>query len=395
MTEIAEQVRRAQAGDRVAFGRLVARFQDMVLGYAMGWLGDPEGARDAAQDAFIDAYLHLPQLAEPAAFPGWLRRIAVKHCDRRTRRKPPPELPPPGHLPSIEDRLAEREDRDRLRAAIEALPEHERIVVALHYLGDQPQQEVADFLELPLSTVKKRLHSARRRLVVRSTEMEAHRPSRTHLFEDRIQLFLAIRAGDPETAGAIVKANPELLEAREQWTAEEALAGGFPLAHRLTPLILASARGDQAMVDLLLKAGAQPDGMCGCDNGETALWSAVLHGRTEVVHLLLAANADPEAANAVGHTPLHLAAMRGDDELMQALLQRGARADRRAANGMTARDYRERSRPAGAWTGGGDRDRDQGDRALDAALREDGRACSRSGGDRPDGAARRARPEPG
>ena len=67
--------------------------------------------------------------------------------------------------------------------------------------------------------------------------MKAQRCSRPAVFGDRIQLFLAIRAGDVERAGAILDARPELLEADEQWTAEEALAGGFPFAHRVTPLI--------------------------------------------------------------------------------------------------------------------------------------------------------------
>ena len=75
--------------DRESFGELVRRFQDLAFGYALRWIGDAESARDAAQDAFVSAYLSLDQLRDPAAFPGWFRRVLLKHCDRRTRRLEP------------------------------------------------------------------------------------------------------------------------------------------------------------------------------------------------------------------------------------------------------------------------------------------------------------------
>src|SRR5687768_5638609 len=82
-----DDVQTAKTGDRAAFERLVVRFQDLAFATALAWLGDAASARDAAQDAFVDAFLQLGQLRDAAAFPGWLRRIVVKHCDRRTRRR--------------------------------------------------------------------------------------------------------------------------------------------------------------------------------------------------------------------------------------------------------------------------------------------------------------------
>ena len=82
-------VTEARDGDRFAFTRLVHRFQDFAVACAYARLGDPELARDAAQEALMDAYLHRAQIREPAAFPGWLRRIVLKHCDRLVRGKRP------------------------------------------------------------------------------------------------------------------------------------------------------------------------------------------------------------------------------------------------------------------------------------------------------------------
>ena len=66
MTELTTLVEAAQQGDKAAFGQIVIRFQDMA--YAL--VGDPGSAQDVAQEAFLDAYLNLAKLREPAAFPG-------------------------------------------------------------------------------------------------------------------------------------------------------------------------------------------------------------------------------------------------------------------------------------------------------------------------------------
>ncbi len=77
----------AQGEDKEAFGCIVTRFQNMAYAGAYAMLGDSGLAQDAAQEAFIDAYLSLPKLREPAAFPGWFRRIVIKHSDRQIRGK--------------------------------------------------------------------------------------------------------------------------------------------------------------------------------------------------------------------------------------------------------------------------------------------------------------------
>ncbi len=305
-----DDVLRAQAKDPAAFARLVARYGNMVRGYAAGWVGD--AADDVAQDVFVDAYLRLDQLEDPARFGGWLRRITHKHCDRRTRRRRVTEVDTELVAPAEPD-----VDGAWLLDAIERLPAHERIVVALHYLGDEPQKDVADFLGLPLSTVKKRLHTARGRLAKRRPEMIP--TPETVSLEDRVALFVALRAGDRDTVRAIVKRRPALLEAAEHYTDEEAFAANLPLSHRLTPLILAAGRGDEAMVALLLEHGADPDATCGCDAHETALFAAALRGRERVVAQLLDAGADPTRTNHVGFTAADVARMRRHEGVVQRL----------------------------------------------------------------------------
>jgi RNA polymerase sigma factor (sigma-70 family) len=143
-----------------AFSQLVREFQDLAMGTAYGWLGDVEAARDVSQETFLDAYVNLHQLREPEAFPGWLRRIVLKHCDRVTRR-PRPEPWRDGHeTPAgeveLEAGISAAEAAQQLRLAAQALPADERMVVALHYFAGLTGPELADFLDLPLSTIKSR-----------------------------------------------------------------------------------------------------------------------------------------------------------------------------------------------------------------------------------------------
>jgi RNA polymerase sigma factor (sigma-70 family) len=193
-------VRRAQAGDREAYGWLVRRFQDMAVGYAASILGDFHLAEDAAQEAFLEAWRDLAQLREPAAFAGWLRRIVFKQCDRLTRGKRfatvPMEVaidlaaPQPGPAEMAE----RRELQEAVRQGIRSLPRGEREVTMLFYIGDYSQQEIATFIGLSVITVKKRLAAARRRLKERMVamvqdEVRAQRPSRDERFAARVLTF--------------------------------------------------------------------------------------------------------------------------------------------------------------------------------------------------------------
>ncbi len=94
MEELRTLVVQAQAGSSGAYDRIVERFQDMAVGYAYSILGDFHLAEDAAQEAFVGAYADLHTLRDPAAFPGWFRRIVFMRCSRLTRRRQIPTTGP-------------------------------------------------------------------------------------------------------------------------------------------------------------------------------------------------------------------------------------------------------------------------------------------------------------
>ncbi len=165
-------VKQAQAADpnsparEEAFAELIAQFQSMAHGWAYNALGDAHLAQDVVQEAFLTAYQKLDQLREPDAFPGWLKRIVLTYCNRVTRRKSPSLLPLEDEDAQA-DPAASAEDhdlREQVNQAVRSLPDHEREVTELFYITGYSQQEIAEQLALPLTTVKKRLQYAREHL---------------------------------------------------------------------------------------------------------------------------------------------------------------------------------------------------------------------------------------
>jgi RNA polymerase sigma factor (sigma-70 family) len=173
MSDYAPLVMQAQTGDiqqrQSAFNDLVALFQKMAFYQAYRTLGDAHTAEDVVQEAFLTAYLHIHQLAEPLGFPGWLRRIVMTQIDRQTRRKNVEWGVWDDEDIALADNGLEQEYelhdlQQRVLAAVRALPDHERAVTEGFYLQGESTQELAERLQIPLTTVKKRLQYAREHL---------------------------------------------------------------------------------------------------------------------------------------------------------------------------------------------------------------------------------------
>jgi RNA polymerase sigma factor (sigma-70 family) len=180
-----------------AFGELVRRFQDMAFSCAYAVLCDFHLAEDAAQEAFVTAWRKLAQLREAEAFPGWLRRIVLTECGRLTRGKRPPTISLDAtevvsRDASQQTMIEAAELRESVRAALALLPRGERIVATLFYFNSHTHKEIAQFLELPETTVAKRLRSARARLKgLAMTKFKdrfaAHLPSRDEVFAAKVR----------------------------------------------------------------------------------------------------------------------------------------------------------------------------------------------------------------
>lgn len=159
-------VQRCLEGDSEAFRPLVERYQDVLFRVALRMLGDPEDARDCAQNAFMKAYTNLASYNVRFRFFSWLYRILLNDCLNVLRaRRPTEAIDPLLEAPdSPFERARSRETRDRVQAAILQLSPEHREVIVLRHLADLTYAEIADTTGLPEKTVKSRLFSARQRL---------------------------------------------------------------------------------------------------------------------------------------------------------------------------------------------------------------------------------------
>lgn len=158
-----ELVKRFQAGADQAFGTLMGRHERRVYNLAFRMLGNAEDARDATQDAFLSCFRHLSTFRGESAFSTWLHRIAVNACyDALRKRRDVTSLDEqpmePAPSPDPADRTASHIDIQR---ALVEVPIDFRLVLVMHEIQDLPIEEVAAILEVPVGTVKSRLHRGR------------------------------------------------------------------------------------------------------------------------------------------------------------------------------------------------------------------------------------------
>ena len=159
----------AQIGEMESFAILISRYREIALAYAFACLGNRDEAEDAAQEAFVRAYLHLAQFRASQSWGAWLLRILRNHCTDLKRRKRSTETPLwsvelPSDSPSPEASALTRERHNRIAEAICRLPEKYRIPIAMHYLSRRTYREIALALDLPESTITGRLAVGLRKL---------------------------------------------------------------------------------------------------------------------------------------------------------------------------------------------------------------------------------------
>ena len=153
------------------FERLVRENQRVVYAIALSVVGNAMDAQDVAQDAFIRAFAKLQSLRDPQRFRAWVcrisRRLALNRVrfNSRLRKRDEVLLEDASAVVDVESVAADREFEQRVRVAIDGLPEKFREVVLLCGIDGLEPSEVASILGVPAGTVRSRLHAARKRLM--------------------------------------------------------------------------------------------------------------------------------------------------------------------------------------------------------------------------------------
>lgn len=165
---VAQLVKRSLNGDIESFSELVKKYRQTVHALCYHKIGDFQNAQDLVQETFLKAYLSLSQLRDPDRFSSWLYRIAINNCKMwlRKRSENTLSLKDPDKLqdtsPSIYEGYHKRELEIKIKEALSRLSENNRLVITLHYLAGRSYNEMAEFLNLPLTTVKSRIHEGRK-----------------------------------------------------------------------------------------------------------------------------------------------------------------------------------------------------------------------------------------
>jgi RNA polymerase sigma-70 factor, ECF subfamily len=167
----ASLVRRFLDGESAAFGTLVERHQTRVFNLCLRILGNREDAFDAAQDTFMSALRKMDQFRGDAAFTTWLHRVAVNACYdelRKQQRRPLLHVIAPGDAdepreagPPSADHADEVTGSIDAAAALRRVPEEFRVALVLADVQDLPYEQIARILEVPVGTVKSRVHRGR------------------------------------------------------------------------------------------------------------------------------------------------------------------------------------------------------------------------------------------
>jgi len=176
-----EWIKRCQGGDREAFGFLVEKYQRRVFSLVFHILGRRDAVEDVAQEVFIKAFLGMRGYDFRASFGTWVSQIAVNHCYDYLRREKVSrvsyysamseegqrqlearlESPEPGGL-TVEQQTVVR---DLVGKLLERASAEDRVVLTLKELEGLSVEEVGEILKLNPSTVKVRLHRARKRML--------------------------------------------------------------------------------------------------------------------------------------------------------------------------------------------------------------------------------------
>ena len=175
MTEDGRCIDEALAGNANAFGSLVGKYQDRLFATMVHVTGCATEAEDVVQEAFTQAFLKLDSFRRESQFYTWVYRIAFNRWVSRKRKKRPTKsldvgreeigMEPVDPQQSARDMMETQDDLKALQTALRQLPDEQREIVVLREIDGLSYEEIAQQCELPVGTVRSRLHRARKQLI--------------------------------------------------------------------------------------------------------------------------------------------------------------------------------------------------------------------------------------
>lgn len=168
MEEDLKWVRQVLSGDKQAYANIINKYKNSLYATILRMTKNPQDAQDLVQEAFIKVYHQLGKFEQKGSFSSWLYRVAINHCmdEFRKKRYTMVEVNENtvvnGNHPEIV--FLKKEKNRQLERLIATLPEDERMIILLRYVNELSYIEIAELLDIPLSTVRNKIFRSKKKL---------------------------------------------------------------------------------------------------------------------------------------------------------------------------------------------------------------------------------------
>lgn len=170
MEEEQQWIKDVLSGNKQAYAHIINKYKNPLYATILRMTKNPQDAQDLVQEAFIKVYYQLGKYNGKGSFSSWLYRVAINHCMDEFRKKrykmkqiefSEDQVLNPNHPEVI---FMKKEKNRQLEKIIGTLPEDERMIILLRYVNELSYSDIGELVQLPVSSVRNKLHRAKKKL---------------------------------------------------------------------------------------------------------------------------------------------------------------------------------------------------------------------------------------
>ncbi len=170
MEEEQQWIQQILAGNKQTYANIIDHYKNPLYATILRMTKNPHDAQDLLQEAFIKVYQQLDKYDEKGSFSSWLYRVAINHCMDTFRKKHvktshielnEEQAVDPNHPEVV---FLKKEESRQVERLIGTLPEDERLIILLRYVNEMSYDEISVLTEVPLSTVRNKIHRAKQKM---------------------------------------------------------------------------------------------------------------------------------------------------------------------------------------------------------------------------------------
>ncbi|MEH7387295.1 RNA polymerase sigma factor [Bacillus sp. JJ1521] len=169
MEEEFQWIQEVLSGNKQAYSHIINKYKNQLYATILRMTKNPHDAQDLVQEAFIKVYYQIDKYNEKGSFSSWFYRVAINHCMDEFRKKRSKQVEMneelmgknPNHPEVV---YLKREENRQIELLLVTLPEDERMIMLLRYVNELSYEEISELVDVPVSTVRNKLHRAKKKL---------------------------------------------------------------------------------------------------------------------------------------------------------------------------------------------------------------------------------------